>query len=31
MTRLFLILAAVMLPTAAAAQIPDLSTLLPQG
>jgi flagellar biosynthesis protein FliP len=31
MTRAFLILVAVMLPTAAAAQIPDLSTLLPQG
>jgi len=31
MTRVLLILVAVMLPTAAAAQIPDLSSLLPQG
>lgn len=31
MTRVFLILVAVMLPTTAMAQIPDLSTLLPQG
>jgi flagellar biosynthesis protein FliP len=31
MRRAFLILVAVMLPTAAMAQIPDLSTLLPQG
>lgn len=31
MTRAFVILVAVMLPTAAMAQIPDLSTLLPQG
>ena len=31
MTRAFLILIAAMLPTAAAAQIPDLSSLLPQG
>jgi flagellar biosynthesis protein FliP len=31
MTRMLVILAAVLLPTAAAAQMPDLSTLLPQG
>lgn len=31
MIRILLLLVAVMLPTAAAAQIPDLSSLLPQG